>query len=104
MISVGPCPVCAGAGAVIVVARADIGTLFFACPSCGCAWAEPPRPPLVDTVDAPAHFAPAGFRLAPKDEVLTSGLGGLETEWRAQRSHAGFEAIEGFVAARERSE
>ena len=98
MISVGSCPVCGDGGAVMVVARADTGRLFFACPSCGCAWDEVPQPPDVETVDPPSHFAPSGFRLATKDEVLTSGLGSLSTQWQAERSHNGFEGMDGFVA------
>jgi len=104
MISIGPCPVCADAGAVVVVARADAEFLFFACPACGCAWSKPPQVPLVDTVETPSHFAPAGFRLATKDEVLASGFGSLGTDWHAERSHTGFEALKGFVGALQSSD
>ena len=52
----------------------DAGPVFFCCSSCGCAWDKPPEPHVVDTVDPPAKFAPAGFRYARLADIKAAGL------------------------------
>ncbi len=97
MISLGLCPICADAGAVIVMARVDTGVLFFACPGCGCAWKAPPTAPNVDSINEPKELAPGGFRLASKAEVLVSKL--RVADWDAGRDHTDFEGIVGFQSS-----
>src|SRR5439155_14141962 len=70
----GECSVCGGAGAAVFMKALHDGSLFFACPSCGCAWENPPRPYVVDAIDPPDKFAPAGFTFARSADIRTAGL------------------------------
>jgi len=70
----GECSVCADAGAAVFMKALHDGSVFFACPSCGCAWENPPRPHVVDTVDPPEKFAPAGFTFARLADISAAGL------------------------------
>src|SRR4051794_34276225 len=74
MYSAGDCSVCSGAGAAVFVIAADTARIFFACPACGCAWAQPPIAHVVDTIDPPSLFAPTGFRLASYVDIFEAGL------------------------------
>ena len=71
--SAGPCSVCFDSSDALFVRALDTGTIFFLCPSCGCAWAEPPEAGEVKTIDPPEVFAPAGFSLATAADIRTSG-------------------------------
>ena len=70
--SAGPCAVCFDSGDALFVRAIDTGKIFFLCPSCGCAWAEPPTAGEVETIDPPEVFAPAGFTLATKADIHTA--------------------------------
>ncbi len=70
----GGCSVCAGAGAAVFLKSLDGGAIFFGCPSCGCAWPTPPDPHVVDSIEPPERFAPAGFTYAQISEIKTAGL------------------------------
>lgn len=73
----GRCSVCAGAGAAVFLKSLDRGTIFFGCPSCGCAWPTPPEPHVVDSIEAPERFAPAGYTYAQLSEIKAAGLAPL---------------------------
>ncbi len=70
--SAGECPVCSIAGDALFVKNPDSGLIFFLCPSCGCAWLQPPRPYTVETVDPPTLFAPRGITLPSKADIPAS--------------------------------
>ncbi len=72
--STGDCPVCGPAGDILFVKDRVSNRLFFMCPSCGCAWANPPPPYVLDTIDPPQSFAPSGVVLPEKFEIVTKGL------------------------------
>lgn len=74
--SAGDCSVCASAGAAIFVKRVG-SEVFFASPSCGCAWRQPPTPFQVETIDPPTTFAPEGFRIASFEDISSAGLAAL---------------------------
>jgi len=71
--SVGECPVCPGAGAVLALQAADSTPVFY-CPSCGTAWREVPDPTRIDSVDRLARLAPNGVRALTREEVARAGL------------------------------
>jgi hypothetical protein len=73
----GECCVCGGAGAAVFMKSVCDGRIFFACPACGCAWADPPRPHYVETADPPEKFAPAGFTFARSEDIRSAELEGL---------------------------
>lgn len=73
--SAGECAVCCGAGDALFVRSIEAGTIFFLCADCGCAWAAPPSPGRVDTIDPPELFAPAGFTLATAADIHAAGWG-----------------------------
>jgi hypothetical protein len=95
MYSAGDCSVCASAGFAVFVKNIDDGKVFLACPECGCAWPKPPLAYVVDTIDAPALFAPSGFCLATADEITSAGLGDLVKGDVADAS-SGFRGVVGF--------
>lgn len=72
----GDCPVCAEAGAVLVLQRRGHDTLVLHCPSCGCAWPEPPHRMRLDEVRSLADVAPEGVEL-PGDEPVAHRLGSM---------------------------
>src|SRR5688572_22963992 len=74
MYSAGPCCVCYTSGAALFVQDADSGRIFFFCPSCGSAWAKPPTPFEVQSIDPPMKFAPHGMKLPTKGEIVAAGL------------------------------
>lgn len=96
MYSAGDCAVCASAGAAIFLIGEPEGIIFFACAECGCAWAQPPGPLVVDTVDPPIAFAPSGFRLASFADIDAAGLARLIRDDHAERSSSGFAGTPGF--------
>ena len=96
MCSAGHCAVCAGAGAAIFLASEPEGLIFFACAECGCAWARPPTPLMVDRVDSPLAFAPKGFRLASLRDIDAAGLASLIRDDHAERSSSGFAGTPGY--------
>jgi hypothetical protein len=84
--SAGDCSVCGDAGSSFFVSNKGDGSIFFYCPMCGCAWASPPTPLHVDTVDPPEHFAPSGWRAAKMQEIQASGMNNLvsrESDWES---------------------
>lgn len=72
--SAGDCPVCADSGAAIFVKAEEAGAIFWACPACGCAWAEPPAANTVDSISPPTMFASSGFRVATWQDIGRAGL------------------------------
>lgn len=67
--SAGECPVCASAGAlVLLVAIADASSLYL-CPMCGCAWRTPPPARRVDEIRSLDDVSPSGARLPTSAEV-----------------------------------
>jgi len=88
--------VCASAGSAIFM-KARVGdVIFFACPECGCAWANPPVPFQVDTIDRPISFAPDGFRTATRQEIDAAGLSTLIRGEHIEMSRSRFLRIEGY--------
>ena len=94
--SAGWCSVCAGAGDAFFVRCVSTERLFFACSSCGIAWAEPPVPCVVDTIDEPALFAPNGFTVATMAEIEAAGRRHLVRLEYPDRDAEGFEGVPGF--------
>jgi len=74
--SAGDCSVCSGAGDALFVKDRVSGRVFFLCPSCGCAWLNPPVPHQVEAVDPPGSFALAGIALPSRAEIAAQGWAG----------------------------
>jgi hypothetical protein len=70
----GPCSVCGEAGDALFVMCATTGRIFFYCPACGCAWDQPPKICVVDTIDPITLFAPNGIRLPTAGEIKEAEL------------------------------
>jgi hypothetical protein len=96
MYSAGECAVCASAGAAIFLVSEPEGLVFFACAECGCAWASPPTPLVVDSVDPSIAFAPNGFRLANRGDIDAAGLASIIQDDHAERSSSGFAGTPGY--------
>lgn len=91
----GECPVCPGFGAAVFVASIESGRVFFACPTCGCAWNRPPSA-SVEAVEAPLRFASGGFRLADRDDVEAAGMTSLVARAEPRGGiYGNFEGIDG---------
>jgi len=63
MYSVGQCPACLGAGAVVALKRRNQDDLLFWCPSCECAWRAPPAADGLDSIQSIDDLAPEGVVL-----------------------------------------
>jgi hypothetical protein len=100
--SAGECPVCSTAGDALFVKDRLSGRVFFLCPSCGCAWPNPPVPHRVDTVDSPARFAPDGVDVPSKAEIAAMGL--EEAIAREIDDSEWMESLQGFLASTGASE
>jgi hypothetical protein len=72
--SIGDCPVCADSGAVVLLKPQSAGPLFYFCPLCGVAWAEPPEYPRLDSISTLAEFAPNGALLPSAEEAARTGV------------------------------
>jgi len=87
--SAGDCPVCSLAGEVLFVKDRVSGRVFSYCPSCGCAWASPPPPRTLDSIEGLASYAPTGIGLPTRAEIAALGMeGAIEreidySEWEA---------------------
>ena len=96
--SAGDCSVCTTAGAAIFLVANGAPRIFFACPSCGCAWSTPPTALVVNTVDSPALFAPDGFRLATQRDIADAEMLHLVADDHAEQSTVSFDGNHGFVS------
>ena len=52
--------------------------MFYYCPLCGVAWAEPPEYPNLDSISELAEFAPNGALLPTAEEAARTGLDLIE--------------------------
>ncbi len=100
MFSVGFCSVCASAGNAAFLVSARDRKVFYGCPECGCAWADPPVPFVVDTIDEPPKFAPDGFYVATHQDLLNAGLAHRIAETEFVGNRRTFEDIKGFLGWR----
>jgi len=99
MFSGGDCSACASAGAAIFLVANQAPRIFFACPSCGCAWSTPPTAFVVDTVDSVERFAPEGFRLATERDIADAGLLHLVADDHAEESNITFDDDHGSISS-----
>jgi hypothetical protein len=96
MYSAGDCSVCGSAGGAIFLTSVLDGRVFFSCPACGCAWARPPTPFVVDSADPPTTFAPGGFCVASRDDIERAGLADLIRDDDHWLSSFGFADTDGY--------
>ena len=86
------------AGEVLFVKDRVSGRVFPYCPSCGCAWASPPPPRTLDSIEGLASYAPTGIELPTRAEIVALG-----EEWAIERelNYSEWEAdLKGVIALR----
>ena len=94
--SAGLCSVCVDAGDAVFVRAHGSGRIFFLCPDCGIAWAQPPEPYIVDTIDPPTLFAPTGFSIATATQIREAHLENLVKGDAPEISVEGVRGLAGF--------
>jgi hypothetical protein len=99
--SAGPCSVCGDAGDAVFVRARGSGRIFFLCPECGIAWARPPQPYIVDTIDPPSLFAPSGFSIATHTQIRDARLEHLVTGESPDTSAESLHGLAGFCPVAE---
>ncbi len=70
----GECPLCGIFGPLYFAKAPSSGSIFFACILCGVAWKSPPRPLTVDSTDPIGDYAPKGFLLPSREDIVRAGL------------------------------
>lgn len=68
------CPV--GCGDLVFLKSIESRNIFLHCTSCGVAWENPPSLHVVDTLDPPESFAPAGIEFPSREDIEAAGFGG----------------------------